>query len=632
LPLDREDTLKKAEKLLRQGRLDAAIAEYVRVIEDQPKDWNTANTLGDLYVRAGQTQNAAAQYSRIADHFMREGFYSKAAALYKKILKITPDNENTQLQLAELSVRQGLLADAKSYLGAVAANRRARGDRRGADEIVIRLGEVDPADFDARLGAARAAADSGDAAAAAARYRQLYGDLLEKGRSADAIAALRQAVRFNPDDREGRAVLAREAVEVGDLATARSYLDSATAGNDPELLTALVDIELRAGRMEAARELLPRLLALDRRLREKVIELAWALASTERDAAFVCVEAVVDASVESSDYADAAAALQEYIARVPAQIPALLRLVEVCVDGGLEATMYDAQAQLADAYLAIGQAAEARVIAEDLVAREPWEQAHIDRFRRALVMLDVPEPDSVIADRLSGQDAFMATDHFSQFGEPADARADVAQPAAVPVSVIEEEKPPAAPPPPTPQPPGRRRPASMEIDLSGALEEYASADTEPAPRRPAAPQNLEEVFQDFRKEVTRQGGPDDSAQHIALAETYLEMGMPDDAIESLKAAARSPRQRFEAGVRLATLFKARGDLTQAIEWMERAAEAPAPSPDAGLSLLYELGATLEAAGETARALAVFLELQADASGYRDVDARVDRLSRVQTGG
>ena len=54
MPFDREGTLRKAEKLLRQGKLDQAIAEYRAVIEDQPSDWNTANTLGDLYVRAGQ--------------------------------------------------------------------------------------------------------------------------------------------------------------------------------------------------------------------------------------------------------------------------------------------------------------------------------------------------------------------------------------------------------------------------------------------------------------------------------------------------------------------------------------------------------------------------------------------------
>ena len=48
-------------------------------------------------------------------------------------------------------------------------------------------------------------------------------------------------------------------------------------------------------------------------------------------------------------------------------------------------------------------------------------------------------------------------------------------------------------------------------------------------------------------------------------------------------------------------------------------------------LLYDLGITLESARETARALAVFMELQADAGEYRDVSARVDRLSNVQTG-
>ena len=54
MAIDREDTLKKAEKLLRQGKLDAAIAEYLKVVEENPGDWATANTLGDLYARAGQ--------------------------------------------------------------------------------------------------------------------------------------------------------------------------------------------------------------------------------------------------------------------------------------------------------------------------------------------------------------------------------------------------------------------------------------------------------------------------------------------------------------------------------------------------------------------------------------------------
>ena len=75
MPFDREGTLRKAEKLLRQGKLDLAIAEYRAVIDDQPADWNTANTLGDLYVRAGQVDRAIAEYNDIAAHLANEGFF-----------------------------------------------------------------------------------------------------------------------------------------------------------------------------------------------------------------------------------------------------------------------------------------------------------------------------------------------------------------------------------------------------------------------------------------------------------------------------------------------------------------------------------------------------------------------------
>jgi hypothetical protein len=69
-----------------------------------------------------------------------------------------------------------------------------------------------------------------------------------------------------------------------------------------------------------------------------------------------------------------------------------------------------------------------------------------------------------------------------------------------------------------------------------------------------------------------------------------------------------------------------------VEWLERAAATPAPTDDEGREVLYDLGCILDTSGETARALAVFIELQADAGEYRDVSARVDRLARAQAGG
>ncbi len=664
MALDREDTLKKAEKLLRQGRLDAAIAEYLRVVEEFPRDWNSANALGDLYARGGQTDKAAAQYARIAEHLMGEGFYPKAAALYKKLLKVTPDDEATQLQLAEISALQGLLLDAKNYFNAVATKRRGRGDRAGTAEIVIRLGSLDPADIDARMAAASTVAEMGDEDAAAVRFREIHDDLNEKGRTDEALAALREAIRFNPRDKDGRGILARAAVAAGDLEAARGYLDRETAGADPGLMMALAEIELKLGHLDEARTLLPQLLASDQGLRMRMVDLAWTLTANHADAAFVCADAVVDDYIAARQFDEAAAVLQEFSARIARHTPSLLKLIEVCVDGGLESTMYEAQTQLTDAYLESGQATEARVVAEDLIAREPWEKAHIERFRRALVMLRVDDPDSIIAERLSGQSPFMANDPFMDLNDPEPEPAPAPAPdvAAVEAAVAESSPAPAVqeaaavpPPPAVEEPPApvveapaaaaapvparaargkKAKPASEtasgEIDLTSALGGLSDDDEEeiPEPKK----RGDHEVFQDFRHEVTKQAGADQSLQHMTIARTYLEMGLIEEAIPALRTAAKSPSLRFEAASALARLYKQRGESGSAIEWFERAAEAPAPNVDDGRALLYDLGTTLEDVGETARALAVFLELQAEGNGYKDVAVRAERLAGIQSGG
>ncbi len=652
MALDREDTLKKAEKLLRQGRLDGAIAEYVRIVAEFPRDWNTANALGDLYARGGQTDKAAEQYARIADHLMGEGFYPKAAALYKKLLKVRPDDESTQLQLAEISAKQGLLVDAKSYFGAIASKRRARGDRAGTAEIVIRLGSLDPGDIDARMAAAATVAEMGDEDAAAARYREIHDDLREKGRTEEALAALREAVRLNPYDNDGRGILARALVEAGDLEAARTYLDRGTAGSDPALLMALAEIELRSNNHEAARTLLPELLAMDRVLRTPLIDLAWSLTGSHHESAFTCTDAVVDDYIAQQQFDEAGAVLQEFVVRVPRHVPALLKLIEVCVDGGFESTMYEAQTQLTDAYLESGQASEARVVAEDLVAREPWEKAHIERFRQALVMLRVPDPDTLIAERLSGQSPFMATDPFIDLNDltpaaevPLDASyeplSDVSPAETTtpelpvePAAVIDVEDVPVVPVVAAPVKATRGRKskaaveaAAAEIDLTSALggltgDEEAGINGH----------ELDPVFKELRREVAQQSGADNSAQHMTIARAYIEMGLNEEAIPALRTAAKSPGLRFEAASLLGRLHKQRGEATDAIEWLERAAEAPAPSVDDGRALLYELGTALEDAGESARALAVFLELQAEGGDYRDVRVRAERLAGSQSGG
>lgn len=286
------------------------------------------------------------------------------------------------------------------------------------------------------------------------------------------------------------------------------------------------------------------------------------------DDAAACVELAVDEYVIAGRFTDAATLLQDFLVRVPGRMPTLLRLVEVCRDGGLEGAMYDAQALLADAYLAAGQAAEALVIAEDLIAREPDREDHRVRLARAK-------------------------------------------------EAMERAAKPAAPTKP-------RQP--VEIDLDAALKEVEAQMAAVAER----PRDLEEVFSTLRTGLA--GDDDTSGDHLALGRTFMEMGMMRDAVESLEIAAKSPRHRFAAAWMLGGIHRQQGNLSDAIEWLERAAQAPPTSPEDGRGLLYDLGDVLEAAGEKARALAVFLELRADAPDYRDVAGRVSRLSGAETEG
>ena len=73
MAIDRSKVIGRPEKLLRQGRLDAVIVEYKRVLADFPHDWTTANALGDCYYRAHQADKAVEQYVRIANHLMQDG-------------------------------------------------------------------------------------------------------------------------------------------------------------------------------------------------------------------------------------------------------------------------------------------------------------------------------------------------------------------------------------------------------------------------------------------------------------------------------------------------------------------------------------------------------------------------------
>jgi tetratricopeptide (TPR) repeat protein len=741
--MDRDDTLRKAEKLLRQGRLEAAIAEYAKVLDDQPRDWATAKTLGDLYVRAGQIERAVAQYAHIAEHLAREGFISKATAIYKKIVKIHPDNDTALLRAAELAAQQGLTADARVYLQSLFQQRLRRADPAGAAMVAVAYAKLDPADAAGRLESARMLAELGDQAGAAVHLREAGQLLQDAGRVADATDAWRQALRFSPNDEATSGLLVRSLLDRGDPDAARAAAKSAAdwravaeglsragrdadaysalgealradpsevatrvqfaraamvchddararevlaplaASADPMAQFAMAEVEFRFGETERGRAILQRCLSTREDLAAASIDLGCSVGPGDPEMGLAIITSVVQWAESSGDTDLAIDALERFLAAAPGNVAALEELVRVSGHPFYEHQQYRAQVQLTEAYLAIGSWPEARSLAEQLLVARPDDVSHSERLARALAGLGVPNADTVLRAYVR---RVAMPDGLSDFGGQPPQRSSLAEDLSsadrsAPLSawaavasgndratlLVPPEHPAPGPPaagaeddglfvidgvdadprsPSTLAPPDRD---VFEIDLSGELDDLTdlaqpvSGGPDVADPAPAEPERgadgasrdgvhgLERFFRGLREQTGRHLDGLGAALAYDQASEHFNRGDVESAVEYLRAAARDPAYRFRAASMLARIARDQQRLSEAVEWLERAGEAPAPSTEASHGLLYELADTLEAAGEAARALAVYLELQSIAPGYRDVAERLAQLSPGQAG-
>ena len=646
MAIDRDDALRKAEKLLRQGRLDGAIAEYEHVVDAYPDDIATASALGDLYGRAGKAPQAVAQFLRLGDHFLKEGVHAKAAASYRKVLKLDAQHEGALLQLVEACAQQGQLADAKTHLQAAIDKRKGRGDQDGADALVIRLAALDPTDFEARLQAAWIQVRTGKTVTS--ELLALAKELDSRKRVGEAEQLLEEVVKRDPGATEVSLRLAKAALGRDEVARAKRFLPDTATTKDPELLLTGGKILLKLDNLDAAREHLVRFLAAAPKAVEEVATLGEHLASS--NARYAIVDLLVDHAAASGDFGKAARRLQGFLEKAPRHLPALLRLVEVCVDGDLDAALTAAQQELAEAYLEGGEAEKARVIAEDLLLRNPKSSAHADRLRRVLVTLGEKDPDAVIADRLS----LLDDDTFAG-----------SEPVAAPVTPAVAPAPPPPPPVDTESDDVDAVFPSMagitadtlaglpEMDSGEEVVEFEASDagdwSDAAPAAAAvaaAPPidaeaepvssgegQLDSVFSGLRGKALQDTSAlppgDHAARNFRVGQTYAAAAMLKEAADAFEKAARDPRYRFRSAQSLGRLYRKHGMLTEAVEWLDIASEAPAPKIDEHRSALYELADALETTGEHTRAMAVLLDLVAEQSDYRDARARIERLSRVK---
>src|SRR3989337_2335645 len=84
-------------------------------------------TVGDLYVRQGETFQALKYFERLAQIYLSDGFLTKAIAIYKKITRLAPEEPGRVERLADLYVQQGVMSEARPiYLRLAEMHQRAQ--------------------------------------------------------------------------------------------------------------------------------------------------------------------------------------------------------------------------------------------------------------------------------------------------------------------------------------------------------------------------------------------------------------------------------------------------------------------------------------------------------------------------
>src|SRR5262245_51711610 len=211
---DRAKSLVAAEEFVKAGKLAEAVAEYRKLADDNPRDMNVVNKLGDLLVRVGKVQDALKQFLRIADFYARDGFFLKAIAMYKKICKIDPKNLECQQKLAELYQQQGLTTEAKTQFIQVAEVLMRQGQGPGAADALRKVLEVDPENHKVRHTLAELLARSAKPEDAAREYCNAARLAAARGALDETVQLVRKAVKAAPSDNEVAAVLLTAIVKV----------------------------------------------------------------------------------------------------------------------------------------------------------------------------------------------------------------------------------------------------------------------------------------------------------------------------------------------------------------------------------------------------------------------------------
>ncbi len=365
--------VESAQKLLNQGKVPQAIAEYQQILKFEPRDQVTLMTIGELYIRQGETFQAIDYFERLAQIFVGDGFLTKAIAVYKRIAKLAPEEIRPLEKLADLYVQQGVMSEARPLFLQLAEIHLKNNRQPEAVGLLKKLLLAEPdnlriqirlADLYQAMGQSREAVDTYVSAAQRALAR---GDQAESDKLAD------KALKIDANCLAATIVKARSFSSQGNLTQAAEVLehvpDLDKGGEQTELL---LDLYVKNTNWDKATALALRVLGADTKNfgpAQKIVESL--LESGQSDRAMAIIGQIRVPMIDGGEHEVIGRLQNELAGRMPGRLEPLEWLVDFYGRTSDSFRLPDALAHLGDALVTANQLERAKSIFEQLVDRQP---------------------------------------------------------------------------------------------------------------------------------------------------------------------------------------------------------------------------------------------------------------------
>jgi pilus assembly protein FimV len=390
-----------AQKLLNQGKVPQAIAEYQLILKYEPKDQVTLMTIGELYIRQGETFQAIEYFERLAQIFVGDGFLTKAIAVYKRIAKLAPEEIKPLERLADLYVQQGVMSEARPLFLQLAEIHLKHNRQTEAVALLKKLLLAEPDNLRIQIRLADLYQVMGKPNEAVETYVSAAQRALARGDHAESDKQSDKALKLDSANAAALTVKARSASSQGRFADAAAFLKNLPGldkgGEQSEFL---LDLYLKSANWDEATALALKVFDGDEKnfgLAQKVAESL--LESEQNDRALALVSRLRIPMLDSGEHDAVTKLLNGLAGKMPGRLEPLEWLVDSYGRTSDSFRMPDALAQLGDALVAAKQLARAKEILEQLVDRQPESDSSKRKLNDVLRRMGLPaqedEPEPV---------------------------------------------------------------------------------------------------------------------------------------------------------------------------------------------------------------------------------------------